>query len=759
MDIPAYAAPRKSTASKWISNTGDREEQGSVVTSSTSTSSPGPADAPSSTLSGTGEMDEKENKQRSHQEEQRVQVEESQNPQNGTMRKSPDSYSRQQTSLQSNEELQSLVVRSDGKKNGKNNSSRRSSSKNKSNLVPSRLKRRQKGRYVRVADVNDSSEVLTGKTFPPLPRNQYRTALRRRAIRKMDDEGAQGSVVSTKSAEEERRDSAEGEENQSNDEEYGDISLGMKLIVAGGRVIVQKLIPLSDGRASPAQLVGVIQRGDVLLSIDNLSLVSLPIDQLMEALKPLSSPLGPDGAYQRLLKLRFETGVGMNLLENHEAAQKAAIVRKEVMDVANDMFSLFPMVDQLSGTPIFEDDGRVADQKGDATAMNPNPEVTSSQVDEEQESLNIKFVQPAHTQISSKVAQERIEDRERFCSDFFTYKDDLSAWLRTTTGMKYSVDKQYGMGMTQSQRLELGTKVMAVVKSLSYNMEELERGADLRSFRKWNTTLSLRSRASVRRRHVLDSSSLPTNRLDSQSAIDEIDSVTSGDSGSLEGVDGDELLLGLAAHDGIWRKQVLDTLKNAISEMENDSNDENPKTKQSTDTAQDIDSALTKELGTFLFGENMSRIIAQRKKSYALPPEEVTSVLFDLTTNIASTAPDEISVFGPGLNASRSIRSTHNKKKHAVNNDSILAALFILDDALPTWLRSFRPLPWDQRRVLWPRLKNSSTGSYGGTNTIFSDDSLTVESANSSTRSPASKRNLREIIEDQELDIEARAET
>ena len=92
----------------------------------------------------------------------------------------------------------------------------------------------------------------------------------------------------------------------------------MKLIVAGGRVIVQTLNALSDGRASPAQLTGVIQRGDVLLAVGDVSLDKLPIDQLMMGLKPLSAPETPDGRYRRVLRLRLEAGVGHELLQSHE---------------------------------------------------------------------------------------------------------------------------------------------------------------------------------------------------------------------------------------------------------------------------------------------------------------------------------------------------------------------------------------------------------------------------------------------------------
>jgi hypothetical protein len=147
------------------------------------------------------------------------------------------------------------------------------------------MKKRKRGRYVRVAAVQDASSHAVpseaasfSKTssnapilmFPPLPRNQYTATLRRRAIRKLDEGGgssAPSSVITIKSVGSSVGATAAAspvligvvpeEEDDPNYEEYGDISLGMKLIVAGGRVIVQKLIPLSDGRASPAQLVAM----------------------------------------------------------------------------------------------------------------------------------------------------------------------------------------------------------------------------------------------------------------------------------------------------------------------------------------------------------------------------------------------------------------------------------------------------------------------------------------------------------------------
>ena len=42
----------------------------------------------------------------------------------------------------------------------------------------------------------------------------------------------------------------------------------------------------------------------------------------------------------------------------------------------------------------------------------------------------------------------------------------------------------------------------------------------------------------------------------------------------------------------------------------------------------------------FLFGKRMTLIMTKKKKTFVLPPEEVTTVLFDLTANLATSAPD-----------------------------------------------------------------------------------------------------------------------
>ena len=219
-------------------------------------------------------------------------------------------------------------------KNGKQRTKKHKTKKN-NNKKPLRKQRKGRNRVAYVAGVS-SSQTNDKPPAIPLPLTQYVTVITRRAIRKRPTDAAAASKPTTTTT------SA-----PSTSQDHGDISLGMKLSVVSGKVIVQKLNALSDGRASPAQMVGVIQRGDVLLSIDNKSLVNLPIDLLMERLKPLSTP-DASGAYQRELQLRLSAGEGLELLLKYEAAESRKVADTSA---ASEVFSLFPMVDHMSGLP------------------------------------------------------------------------------------------------------------------------------------------------------------------------------------------------------------------------------------------------------------------------------------------------------------------------------------------------------------------------------------------------------------------------
>ncbi|MGK3743848.1 MAG: hypothetical protein ACI8RD_001985 [Bacillariaceae sp.] len=614
-------------------------------------------------------------------------------------------------------------------------------------------KRKRNGRVVRLISI-DSNDNQEGKptisrmtSVPSLPRNQYKTTLRRRSIRKL-----------------------EIEENKVNnnliglDDEYGDISLGMKLIVVGGRVIVQSLNSLEAGLASPAQLVGVIQRGDVLLAIGNLSLINLSVDQLMEGLSPLSTP-DSRGYYQRFLDIRFEAEVGLGLLKIHE--EEHARSHNNVA-LQEPMFSLFPMVDQLSGRPLFvdeiggangEDDGGYNEEEKDKFPCDDVLVLERKITDESINVISKKF----DALVSSTLAKERYVDRERYESEYFDWREDFSDLLRRSVSMATDDANDQGKRLTKTERLELGKKIMAITKVLELNMEDMDKGRDQQSFKNRNTGFCFRSGASARRRHGMDTTTMsdirPGYDTPMEAATDE-ESIDSG--GSLEDIDADKLLLGLAARDRIWRKQVIDVLNKAAEDIENFGEE---KTKDSI--PQHGGKELTQQLGHFLFGETSSRNSKQDKRSISFPPQEITRVLFDLTTYIATYGRDEASVFGASSKLSSNISSFRSVTtragvggRAAIRVDLLLAERFILDEALPQWLKTFRPLSLEQRKVLWPRLSNrtdSLSGTFTGTanrseytGRSSDGDSLTIDSGGSRTQTSIAqsrKKDMRELVD------------
>ena len=523
-----------------------------------------------------------------------------------------------------------------------------------------------------------------------------------------------------------------------------DVSLGMKLSIVAGKVIVQKLIPLADGRASPAQLVGVIRRGDVVLAVNGKPLWQLPIQDLMGALAPLSSP-NDEGVYAEQLHLKLAIGEGLSLLKGERISNAKEDSPPQPARPESDIFSLLPMVDQLSGTHLFEDLPMVETPTKKPVEESKEPEVEPP----------VKEL-PLNDMISLEVARRMTEDRSLFLSEFFVWRDDSPELMRWTHD-----DHPMGMEkhLSAHELAELGKRALAGAKLLSISVEKVDRGSDLRSFHSWNTTLSLYSRASTRRRQVFDVTTMPINigKVDEEDEEDtEMQSSVNSDDGDM--MDGDELLVHLSAHDDIWRKQVIEYLEKADRDHEMEEPSETEETED-----EGIDAALSKELGSFLFGDKMANIIAKKKKSKALPPDEITMVLFDLTTKISSTVPDEITASGSHVSLRSKLAPYTGMKTPAAGSDVMLSTRFLLDEALPAWIRTFRPLPWEQRRVLWPP-ERSGSGESTVTSTI--SDELSIDSLNTGTFSSSvagnhtqRKKNLQERVEEKELNVESRSET
>ena len=654
--------------------------------------------------------------------------------------------------------------RKQSKENGKMTAEATSLAKNDKETGKTRRRRRQGRLIMRQANVNETKDETTN-----LPREQYETILYRRAIRKPPSEK---SALSGEPPPQQN--------DQEGEEIYGDTSIGMKLNVMGGKVIVQSLIPLADGRASPAQISGMIQQGDVLLQINDISLVNLPLDQLMKGLAPLSKPDEHTGAYQRSLKLRFASGRGLELLrqakgdrmdQSASSIGPSASAAAAPVDPAAEMFSLFPMADQMGGIPM---PGNIiplptTEQIQETRDDDDKKDSLDTAENEVNESLPppvalTKAPTSLDEFIGERLAEERVAERKKVVSEFFSRGSGISLTLQYVEPgeeeqMTKTPDDDSFAGLSPAEMIDIGTKALKGAKALSAIMERVDKGSDRRSFQSLSATLSLYSRASTRRRYVLDGRAMPVNFDKVQEAAfteeeegeegDEDDSEASLDED--EQLDGDELLLQLAATDEIWKKQVIDFLEQVIEQAIEDTSDES--------TQLGANAELSNELGSFLFGTNMTAVLKRQRKSHALPPPEITSLLFDLTTKISSTVPDRIKAEGDPITVRSSLVPFIGMKRPAADSNIMLANYFLLNQVLPLWLKSFRPLPLDQRRILWPPERTQIDSTAGST--LSGDDSLTVDSMTTKNTGVGTRgrKNLREQIEDNELDPESRKET
>ena len=600
-------------------------------------------------------------------------------------------------------------------------------------------RRHRQGRLTlrRASVESDSNSSIN--TAAALPRGYYETVLVRRAL----------------------------------DKSEGDPSLGMKLTIMGGLVIVQSLSTLADGRASPAQLSGWIQRGDVLLQINEISLVNLPIDHLMKGLSPLSTIDDSTGKYAPTLRLRLARGQGLRLLQQAEQRQQIDSLNQAgtanqpfpEMDPAIDMFTMFPMGDQLPSVPYPQP------SPPQAILSSPEPAAKKEISTESDISTTSALLVPGTLEesIAEKLAEERLYERRQIISDFFSRQAALRLTyhnLQIWTDMEDEVkDSPSTWDLSPAEMMDLGTQALKGAKALSAIMERVDRGSDRRSFHSLTATLSLYSRASTRRRYVLDGRAMPVNFDKVQEATfteeegedgekdnehSSVDSAANSDDG--EQLDGDELLLQLAATDEIWRKQVLDFLEQVIQQSMEDTSDE------CTQPNDNID--MSNELGSFLFGTDMHEVLKRQRKSHALPPPEITSLLFDLTTKISSIVPDRIKAEGDPITVRSSLVPFIGMRKPSQDSNIMLANHFLLNQVLPLWLKSFRPLPVEQRRILWPPERSQNMESTAGS-TLSGDDNLTLDSMTTKTTGGGSRtrKNLRQQIEDYELDPESRAET
>ena len=600
------------------------------------------------------------------------------------------------------------------------------------------------------------------------------------------------------------------------DDLAGDTSLGLKLTILGGHVIVQGLNSLADGRASPAQLTGMVRRGDVLVAIDGRSLVHLPIDRLVQALKPLSEAEGqsfpgstasgiPSGLpfYRRTLRLRLSIGEGLPYLDRPKGRSSAEVGGGVVRDanaeefihqrdaegIAADVFGVgqLLMVDQLSGMPMFGDEYHSqsaqsvplateideGDVGADTTSVSSDTtaggEVTfdsssatalqSSALAAKMFGLSAASAARLSREIARQIAQERRDERMKSISLFYELNKGGSDLLRGTQGLVLTADSFFVDGgskpseqpLTWGEMMDLGRRAVMGAGTLIDGAVEADVAGGVEKQRRSDAIEEASSYVS----YEDDDGQSSITMGDADSNYDSRRGAESRKQGFLGG--GSKSLLRLAARDEVWRNQMMQRLLDAETVPEEEvsrhtTNEDSVAGSVGVSDGTDGDSGIVKgtqtgiesQLQSLFWGDKVTNMFQKtRGKPLALPPRDIASTLFDLVSGIA--------VISEGVGGQTTLSSR-------LLQDHTLATQFVLSDALPAFLKTFRPLQWQQRRVLWP-IVQSGAGSDLDSALTGGDMTLSIASTSTGWGTPGQRKNLEEQIEDLELDVEIRAET
>ena len=595
------------------------------------------------------------------------------------------------------------------------------------------------------------------------------------------------------------------------EEIIGDTSLGLKLTILHGKVIVQAISPLEDGRASPAQLCGLFYPGDILIAVNDSFLINngnihspVPMDKMVEALKPLSEAIEGNGCYSREVRLRFVVNEGKKLLreqkEREEKKQRLIQERKKLgldgkagaasIDHAADIFGLSALmgVDQHTGMPMFQD---IHLETHHDESMNEMPQHETSADDKlaadgerdrlpapdtsykhlhDSHSLSTKASPTIQSRISNQLAKERQLMRDRNCSGFFALDSGACVLLRAPSPPTMDLSVEYpelNPIERRLKKLELGTSNISHAKELVSQVEQQERLLDahddedpLEVASRICGTASIRTGASRRRWHRGDSVIKEESTVVSASSTEnQADANTVESEESVEICD-HQMLVDLAANHQSWKRNVIKRLGDYAIDTEKAIKKEI--SSEQTENTINAENGTRSSLDSLLFGSDVARMLEKKKNSLALPPGEMTQMLFDLKEHLIGGLPGHIFTNHDPLIANVPEKSVTFLRPPNTNIEDISKATdYLLNEALVVWLKSFRPLPWKQRRALWPIQLQASNNESSSMMSSHFDDGMSLSMASGGTQSAAKteKRNLREIIEELELDPETRRET
>lgn len=587
-----------------------------------------------------------------------------------------------------------------------------------------------------------------------------------------------------------------------------DMSLGMKLTIIGGNVIVQDLVPLKDGRASPAQLSGKISVGDVLLAVDNKSLQGLDISALVAALQPLKgttkqlqqqmdhqqqqqleddnmtitsswtrqtqqttlSQRSNSAVNKNMMKMQvtllFAIGEGLpSLLREKEQQRVQQQQQLQPEDLMISPFAHFGGADSFSGMPFLLPFGGVPSavigNSDDTTTLTTQPPTSLVDIKPSTESTekyeiqqqvlestpsvplkNVKLhvpkavavtaavnttVAPPTVTASRRLASKFLTPQQQklhniafhvaanrelsfieWYSNYFDFLEDMPPLLRYDSDAASAQRK-----MLEEQRAEILSKE-----------EKMKRGR-----RVIQDAVTAFDRAEERDRARDDTNEHP-------STISTISRKGTTDKNS-ECI-GEEFFR--------WKSNIVSLLEKAEREaMDNIDQSLSPTSATYTNSVvatsnQDAPPSSDVTIEGLLFGKQVARIL-NRKKSNALPDSSLSSALYSITKQVEE------------------LDSSEQKIE------------FLLSSALPRWMKTFKPLKWQYRRILWPVqttptvlghgtsdelssiASSSLSGSVNTSASLFSNFQQKNASANANGVSPMTLEN---IVEELELNPETR---
>lgn len=377
---------------------------------------------------------------------------------------------------------------------------------------------------------------------------------------------------------------------------------------------------------------------------------------------------------------------------------------------------------------------------------------------------------------------EKILDRTKFSnSEYFLLNDQCSSLLRqgvldqTISTFLNNNNGDNNTMLSQKEMIQLGQKVLMGAKLLLDDVENETRRKkpidplkmvydECRSFSS-RSRFSQRSRYSHKKRAMFRGSAHgdiiddddDESTASSDDGIDESGSLGSNELENNDVGGGDEMLLRLAVWNRTWKSEMVKTLDEASIHNEKKQADEQkniPKKKKKGN-------GLEQQLQNLFFGEKVIELMSSKKKTATLPPDEITEVLYDLALSVSSTVPLNVDISGQLDTSLASVQVEDHEEilsprvsSSKKNSEIIEATRFLLDDIMPLWLETFRPMQIQQRRVMWPLNKD-------GSSSIGTPDDLSTCSSTTgwSTNSPERKGKLEERIASMELDPDTRSET